>query len=338
MRRVKVSLRLNNDVEAATLIMVAAAAEAVGFDELWVSHDLFLRAAPALLAAVAQHTRTIGLGTGVLNPYSMHPVEVAMAAATLQELCGGRFRLGLAAGAREFLGWAGMARDRPLARVREAVRAVRALLSGGRPSDVEGAGPGWQAGGYLRMSAAPVSIYLGGMSPKMLALAGEVADGVLPLLFPPEHFPVAVGQIRAGATRAGRDIADIDVAACIWCSVDDDPARAREALARKIAYYGPSFAPYLLRRAGLSAQDFDPIREALGRRDLERATAQVTPQMLALGVAGGPEEIVQRCRTLIALGVSHISFGPPLGPDLLAAVRMLGTAVLPALRPMPSGR
>jgi 5,10-methylenetetrahydromethanopterin reductase len=65
------------------------------------------------------------------------------------------------------------------------------------------------------------------MSPRMLALAGEVADGVLPLVFPPEHFPVAAAHVAEGVARAGRDPAEVDVPACIWCSVDPDPERAR---------------------------------------------------------------------------------------------------------------
>lgn len=332
MSPVKTSLRLNNDVDPHTLVAVAVAAEVLGFDEIWVSHDLFLRSAPVLLAVVAQATQSIGIGTAILNPYSMHPAEITMIAATLQEVSGGRFRLGIAAGAKEFLAWAGIDRSHPLARTREAVIAIRTLLNGGRPAEIPDAGNLWQDEAYLPIPPAPTPIYLGGMSPQMLELAGEVADGVLPLLFPPEHFPVAFGQIRAGARRAGRDLSSIDVAACIWCSVDEDPNRAREALARKIAYYGPSFAPYLLRRVGLEPEDFDSIREASRRGDMAGATRRVTPRMLALGVAGCAEEVAQRCLGLIDLGATHISFGPPLGPDILQAVHTLGRRVLPHIR------
>jgi alkanesulfonate monooxygenase SsuD/methylene tetrahydromethanopterin reductase-like flavin-dependent oxidoreductase (luciferase family) len=94
----KASLRLNNDVPAGLLVEVAQLAETVGFDELWVSHDLFLRSAPVLLAAAAGATTRIGIGSCVLNPHSAHPAELAMTAATLQEVSGGRFRLGIGAG------------------------------------------------------------------------------------------------------------------------------------------------------------------------------------------------------------------------------------------------
>ncbi|CAN5624475.1 5,10-methylenetetrahydromethanopterin reductase [soil metagenome] len=326
------SLRLNNDTPPDAFADLAAAAEGAGFDQLWVSHDLFLRSAPVLLTLAATRTSRIGLGAGILNPYSAHPAELAMTAATLREVTGGRFLLGLGAGAEEFLAWAGLRRPAPMARTREAVHALRALLAGGRPSERDDAGAGWTEDAYLRIPTGPTPIYLGVMSPGMLGLAGAVADGALPLLFPPEHYPVASTQAADGARAPGRDPDEVDVAACVWVSIDDDPDRARLALADKIAYYGPSFAPYLLARSGLSPADFAPVAESLRRHGPAAAARTVTPAMLRLGIAGTAAEVVDRCRGLVGQGARHLSFGPPLGPDPLAAVRALGRDVLPALR------
>jgi len=162
-----------------------------------------------------------------------------------------------------------------------------------------------------------VPIYVGAMGPAMLRLAGRVADGALPLLFPPRHYRVAAAQIAEGAAEAGREPASIDVAACIWCSIDADPERARQALAAKIAYYGPSFSPDLLARSGLRPSDFDG--------------GTVTPAMLGLGVAGAAEDVTAACAELVRDGARHVSFGPPLGPDPEAALKVLGAEVLPAL-------
>ena len=170
----------------------------------------------------------------------------------------------------------------------------------------------------MRIPVSPVRIYVGAMGPRMLRMAGRVADGALPLLFPPSHYRVAAAQIAEGAASVGRDIAAIDVAACIWCSISTDGERARAVLAEKIEYYGPSFSPDLMARAGLRVSDF--------------AGGAVTPQMLALGVAGGPEDVVGACARLIASGARHISFGPPLGPDPEEAIRVLASEVIPALR------
>lgn len=323
------SLRLNNDLDAATLTAIAQRAEAYGFDQLWVSNDLFLRSAPVLMGTLAARTSTIRLGIGILNPYSIHPSEIAMAAATLQEVSDGRFLLGLAAGSAEFLGWAGIERPRPLTRTAEAVRVVRALLTG--EADVSDLPEWWGPGSHLRFPTTQVPIYVGGMSPRMLEMAGELADGVLALLYPPEHFCEARDQVHRGAKAAGRSIADIDFPACVWVSVDPDRDLARRALAEKIAYYGASFAPYLLERAGLRVEDFDGVAQALQESGLSAAVELIDERMLSLGIAGDVDEVVSRCRQLQSWGAEHLSFGPPLGPDVLEAVDLLGSQVLPAL-------
>ncbi len=288
---VRTSLRLNNDLTVDEFVRLCRRAEHHGFDQVWMSNDLFLRSAPVLLTAAALATERVHLGVGIMNPYSVHPAEIAMMAATLQEVSGGRFLLGLGAGAEEFLAWVGVPRPRPLATTRFAVNQIRTLLAGGRAVADDA---GWTSEAFLRFDARPVPLYLGAMSPRMLALAGECADGVLPLLYPPEHYPTAAEQVLDGARAAGRDPDDIDLAACIWVSVDRDEARARRPLAEKIAYYGASFAPYLLHRAGLSAADFEPIQAALRADGIDGAVDLVTDRMLALGIAGTPEQVVAR--------------------------------------------
>ncbi|WP_432839901.1 LLM class flavin-dependent oxidoreductase [Dactylosporangium sp. CA-092794] len=330
------SLRVNNDLDAATLVEVARRAERYGFDQLWVSNDLFLRSAPVLLGVLAAKTDRIRLGVGIMNPYSVHVAEIVMMAATMQEATGGRFLLGVAAGSAEFLAWAGIERDRPLAKTAETVRVARALLGAGEAE--AGKLPDWFGPlSALRFPLVrPVPVYVGGMSPKMLQLAGRLADGVLPLLYPPEHFTQARAQVLRGVADAGRSPSDVDIPACFWVSVADDAEAARDALAAKIAYYGPSFAPYLLARAGLSVADFAPVTAALERDGLAAATRLVDDAMLALGITGSVAQVVERCRALRAAGATHLSFGPPLGPDVCAAVDVLGAEVLPALAAGPS--
>ena len=108
------SLRLNNDLRLRDYVALARVAEETGFAQLWVSNDLFLRSASVILPAVAQATERIEIGTGILNPYTMNPAEIAMFAATMDELSGNRFNLGLAAGAGDFLRWVGIEQEKPL--------------------------------------------------------------------------------------------------------------------------------------------------------------------------------------------------------------------------------
>jgi 5,10-methylenetetrahydromethanopterin reductase len=326
------SLRVNNDLGHGELIDMAVAAERAGIDQLWVSNDLMMRSAPVLLGAIAMRTTQLRLGIGIMNPYSMHPSELAMTAATLQEVTNGRFALGLGAGAGDFLSWIGIDQKLPLTRTREALRAIRALLAGAKPSDLAGTGDGWTDDAYLRLEPTSVPIYIGAMSPKMLAFAGAEADGVLALLFPPEHYTTARGLVAAGAEEAGRSMDDLDMPACVWLSVDADQEKADRALALKLAYYGGAFSPYLLSRAGLAPEDFAPSEAALRAGDEEAAVAAITPAMLRLGISGDPQTVVERCTEIMALGARHLSFGPPLGPDPVASIELIGAEVLPQLR------
>jgi 5,10-methylenetetrahydromethanopterin reductase len=327
----KFSLRLNNDLPTREYVTLARAAEAAGFDQFWVSHDLFLRSAAVILTAVAGATERIGLGTCILNPYTTHPAEIAMFAATLDEWSGGRFHLGLAAGAAEFLKWVGIAQDAPLDTTRRAVAAIRATLRGERGGD-----PAWTDDAYLRFAppaGRPIPIYLGAFSPRMLRLTGEVADGALPLLFPPESYDEVLPLIAEGASRAGRDTGDLDIAACVWCSVAADRAAAEAPLKDKIAYYGHALSPTIWGRLGVTRDDFAPIERAImTERDPEKARALVTDAMLAIGIAGTPRDLLARLEGLRARGVRHLSLGPPLGPDPLAAIEAIGREVIPHFR------
>jgi 5,10-methylenetetrahydromethanopterin reductase len=322
------SIRLNNDHTLAEYVAFAQAAEVAGFDQLWVSNDLFLRSAPVILAVVAQATTRLEFGAGILNPYTIHPAEIATLAATLDELSGCRFNLGLAAGAGEFLKWVGIKQTAPLAAVRETVLAVRGLLAGERVA-CDGQFLHWSGEAYLRFTAPRVTpIYVGAMSPQMLALTGELADGALPLLFPPEHYFAVLPLIEAGLARRDPMLGKLDLAACIWVSLADDSAAAQRVLAHKIAYYGHALSPLIWQRLGVTQEDFRPIEQAMMvERAEERALSLVDARMLRIGVVGAPRDVIARLEPLVAAGVEHLSFGPPLGPDPLAAIALLGAVV-----------
>lgn len=322
------SVRLNNDHTLSEYVAFAQAAETAGFDQIWVSNDLFLRSAPVILAAVAQATTRLHFGTGILNPYTIHPAEIAMLAATLDELSGGRFNLGLAAGAGDFLKWVGIEQATPLAAVRETILAVRRLLRGERVA-LDGQFLRWTGEAYLRFTAPRITpIYLGAMSRQMLALTGELADGALPLLFPPEHYYGVLPLIEAGLVQRDPALGELDLAACIWVSLADDDKAAARVLAEKIAYYGHAMSPLIWARLGLTREDFLPIEQAMMvARAPERAVALVDERMMRIGVVGRPNDVIARLEPLVDAGVQHLSFGPPLGPDPLAAITMLGAVI-----------
>ena len=320
----KFSIRLNNDLQVDEYIAMAQVAERAGFDQFWVSHDLFWRSSAVILTAVALATEKIELGTCILNPYTQHPSEIAMLAASLDEVSGGRFNLGISAGAEEFMRWVGIEYDKPWTTTRDAIKAINAVMAGEQAES-------WKPEAHLRFGARKhVPVYLGATSPRMLGLAGELADGVLPLLFPPEHYATVQPLVAAGAERAGRSMDQMDLAACVWCSISDDRSAAEEVLRDKIAYYIHALSGYLRERLGLDEAELAAIEHAMmTERDAAKARLLVTPEMLRIGIVGTPAELIERLEGLVAMGVQHLSFGPPLGPDPLAAVEAIGREVIP---------
>jgi 5,10-methylenetetrahydromethanopterin reductase len=215
-----------------------------------------------------------------------------------------------------------------------AVRLLRGLLAG---ETVEPQGEpfgGWQPGGRMRfpLPAQPIPIYIGGQGPRVLELMGELGDGGLPILFPPETIHAVRERIAAGATRAGRDLAGFDLAACVWWSVAPTRHEAEAALRYLVAYYGPSLRAETLAPIGLTPEAFAPVRSAWQAGQMERAMELLTPPMFRLAIYGDPDEMVERLRWLIANGVTQINIGPPLGPDPEAALRLTGEQVLGRLR------
>jgi 5,10-methylenetetrahydromethanopterin reductase len=326
----KFSLRFNNDRPVADYIALAQAAELAGFDQFWVSNDLFLRSAVVILTAVARATTRIEIGTCILNPYTINPAEIAMMAATLNEVSDGRFNLGLSSGSEDFLNWLGIEPAKPRTALIETVGVINRLLSGER-AKLDGQFLHWRDEAYLRFAPRRrVPVYIGAMSPNMLRAIGEVADGGLPLLFPPEHYQVVMRFIQDGAEQAGREINSIDVAACIWCSISEDYAAAVDKLKEKIAYYGHAISPMILENLGLARDDFTEIERAvMADNNLARAKALVTAPMLRIGIAGTSRDLIRRLEGLVEMGARHISLGPPLGPNPLETIEVVGRDVLP---------
>jgi 5,10-methylenetetrahydromethanopterin reductase len=315
---VRFSVRLSSGVGLEEFREAATTCEAYGFDQIWTGNDLLRRSGLVPVVLGLDATSRIEVGSSVLNPVSLHPAEIAMLTANLQELSGGRYVLGLGAGSEVFLRWAGLEPDTPVARTRHGLRAVRELLAGRVPE-------GWHERAALKDGpAAPTRIYVGAMGPRMLSLAGREADGVLALCLPPDRF----GWF---AEQTGPVGPDFDLVCCLWCSIDDDPAAARARLAPKVAAYAGSLAPATLEAGGFDVERFAAVADLIARGETDTATAAVDEDMLRLGLVGTATEVADRCRELVAAGATHLSFGQPLGRTSREAVQLLGTRVLPAL-------
>lgn len=315
-------------------VELAKLAEEKGLECVWYCQDLFKRDVWVFLTAVAAETSRIDLGTGIVNPYTVNPAELAMHAATLDEFSRKRVRLGISVGALEFLEWVGITPKHPLSAMRESFDLIRRLLKGERVEHHGKVFKGWTRDAYLRFEPPrdEIPLYLGAQSRYMTELIGEIADGGLPLLFPPEYFDVVVERVKRGAKRAGRDFEDIDLVGCIWFSVSEDAEKAEDALRDLVTFYGPHLAGDMISKIGLSPEDFDPIRKSISERDYEEAKSLMTGKMADLAIHGTPEDCVDRIESLVDKGLKHVRFGPPLGPDPRKTIQLIGDEIIPHLR------
>jgi len=228
--RVAISLRLANDDWAAASTWVTEA-ERLGVDCVW-SAEAWGHDAVTPLAFLAARTTRIGLGSGIVQAGTRTPALVAMTAMSLASMSGNRFRLGLGvSGPQVIEGWHGIRFDRPVRRMRETVEIVRQLCRGERSSYrgeiYELPLPGGE-GKPLRAGARPqpaVPIYLATLAPRSLELTGEIAQGWLGTSFMPEHAQIFTGPLAAGAARAGRALADLDLQAGGAVAFGDDLER-----------------------------------------------------------------------------------------------------------------
>jgi 5,10-methylenetetrahydromethanopterin reductase len=333
--RLTFSARIGSRLGVKDLAAKATHAEEAGFDQVWTGNDLFGGPGIVSLAAIAMATERIKFGSGVIDPVSMHPAQVAQIASGLQDLSGDRFLLGIGAGSEVFYSWGGITAKSPVVRTREGVLAIRELVEGRSPAGIEGVAAGWLPQGKIK-EPRPTPIYIGAMGPKMLELTGKIADGALPLCLPPRHVYGVVEQIKAGAEKAGRSIDEIDVAACVWVSISEDRDEARWLLAKHIAEYSGSLSTDALAANGMDLDEFSATQQLIldDREDDAIRFVLSSSTMMDLGIVGGPTDVIDQCGALIDAGVKHVSFGPPMGPDTTASVSILGQKVFPALRAM----
>lgn len=315
------------------LTQLTLLAEEMGFDQAWSGNDFLGHPGIPALASMLIATSRIKVGSSVLDPVTLHPGQIAQLASGFQEISGDRFLLGLGAGSDVFFGFAGLSPAKPVPRTREAIVAIRALTLGQSPAGKPGAAEGWQPTVRIQRPRA-VPIYVGAMGPRLLEMTGRYADGALPLCLPPRHIHNVMTQLQIGADKAGRTLVELDIAACIWCSIGEDRDEARRMLARHIANYSGSLSVDALASNGQDPEEFARVQALIldGREEEAIDAVVASASMLELGVVGSADDIVEQCGELLAAGVRHISFGPPLGPDPARAMRILGRDVLPALR------
>jgi F420-dependent oxidoreductase-like protein len=238
------------NADATAITSAARAAEQLGFDSLWCGESYGVDAVSRLAWLGAQTTR-IRLGASILQIPARTPAMTAMTAITLDRLSGGRFILGLGpSGPQVVEGWYGVPYGKPLTRMREYIAIVRSVLAREAPLTHRGEhyripydGPGASGLGRalkcIEHGRPGMPIYTAAVSPAGLALAGELAQGVLPLFIDPERADVVEPHVRAGMLKGGRppDRTEFDIAPFVPVVVGDDLDACRRPIKEWLSLY-----------------------------------------------------------------------------------------------------
>jgi F420-dependent oxidoreductase-like protein len=295
-------------------------AEALGYDATYVTH-IAARDSLAVLMAYAAETDRIKLGTGVLPIYSRTPVATAQTAATIDEFSGGRMVLGLGVSHQVTVeNWFGTRLDRPLKAMREYLGIVRACLRGEDPPEGEIFSCRFQFMGYEPRADLP--IYVAALSPKMLRLAGEIADGVMLWLCNPSYIAdVVVPEVRAGRERAGKPLEEFDIVAAVPAAVVDDRAAAYQTMrADLLTYWSLPFYRAMIERSGFGA-DIERFDAAAAGGDSDGMRAAISDRFLeALTAIGSPEDVRAGARRYAAAGTTSPCLAPVARTDFEATL------------------
>jgi 5,10-methylenetetrahydromethanopterin reductase len=328
----RVSIAFQTDHPLAAYGPLAALAEQHGFDLVSVYNDLLYQPAWLPLLEIARATRRVALGPAAVNPFTCHPLNIAGHAALIDEASAGRAYLGLARGA--WLDFVGLQPPRPVRALREAFQCVRHLL---RRSREPYRGKVFRlAGGDSLRWAVPrpeLPFLLGTWGVATLrACIAEVAEVKVGGTANPLLVPRYLAEIAEAATRSGRKPGDVGLAVGCVSVVDRDGRAARDLARRKVALYLGVMAD-LDPTLGVEPDRLARIRAAAGAYDFETAGHEIPDALLArVALAGTPEDVTAQADALYAAGVHRVEFGTPHGLSEAEGLRLLGEAVLPALR------
>jgi F420-dependent oxidoreductase-like protein len=311
-------------LSAAEQLTVVQEAERLGYDSVWAA-EAYGSDAATVLAWMAGATDRINLGSAIFQIPGRSPAMTAMTAATLDQISGGRFLLGLGtSGPQVAEGWHGQRFGRQLQRTREYVAVVRKTLARER---LEFSGETLELplpdgpGKALKLTIAPVQdripIFLAAIGPRNTALAAEIADGWLPFLFSPEHVGEVRSLLQEGAERSGRSLDDFRIVPSVSMMISDDLAAARDLMRPVLALYigGMGSRERNFYNAAVSRYGFADAAKRVqdlyldGRRD--EAGAALPDELIDMLTLAGPEgHVRERVAAYREAGVDTLAVTP----------------------------
>jgi len=334
-------------------VATAKACEDAGFDTFWIAeaypwwrkHSFEARSSTAVLAVIAQETKRMQLGWGIISPYTRHPVQIAMEARVMQDLAGGRFLLGLGA-SKIFMKEIGEGEGEkvgPATVMRESIEIIKGVLEG---EAFEYQGKVFQANvpalkpdAHTPHGVPP--IYIAGTGPALQKLSGSIGDGLLTAsITTPAFVRYSLQNMEDGARKAGKDPAKLILGSVIVGSIGRDSDRGKEGAREQAAMYLANkvqnikgSADVLLKSAGLTFEELQPVADAMERGGRKAAAKAVSDEILhkVCAIAGSPEECIRRIEEYRAAGCTHIML-EIWGDDRTGQAELFGEAVLPHFR------
>lgn len=302
------------------VVSVVKYAEELGFDTAWLSDRL--RDTYVNMAACALATSKISLRTGMVNPFTRHPAINARAVATLDELSGGRAGMGFAAGNMiEMTKDLGFETKAAYERVREACTIAKKLFRGETVTF---------EGKYFKVHEIKIGvnvrpdipIYVAGQGPKILEVAGEVADGVIIPYTERKVLDLAKKSIKVGAEKSGRKIDDLKFVAWPSVYVTDDKQKVLDSL-RGYGALMVLLSPLAwMEEFGMKEEEYEVIKKgyakgahvdpALEAEYVKRAKEHVTDEVVQLfTIVGSTQEVINRIDELRGGGFSEFALWVP---------------------------
>jgi F420-dependent oxidoreductase-like protein len=318
-------------------------ADKMGLDICWVA-EAWGSDAPSALGFYAACTERMLLGSGIIQLATRTPVAIAQAAITLSNLSQGRFLLGLgASGPQVIEGLHGLSFDHPLTRMRETVDIIRQAIAGarithsGRQFQIPKAGSDAKPMRLSMRAEHRIPLYLATLTPAMLRLTGEVADGWLGTSFVPEHADAAYfTYLDEGLARSGRTRADLDICqgAEVAFAADDEHLKTlidnrKSELAFSLGGMGSASTNFY--NQAYSRQGWAEVADAVKKRwqagDRQGAAALITDDMIVATTLIGTEPMIRdRLRVWCGAGVDTVRIYPA-GNTLEERITTLGTAI-----------
>ena len=278
-------------VDPATLVANLAEIEEAGVDHIWVGGPPWNPDLLTTLAAAAMRTTRLKLGTAIIQVFSHHPVQLAQQALSLNALAPGRLRLGIGTSSPEFAKHVyGIEMESPLSYLREYAQVLRSLLQQG---EVHHQGRYFTTDVSLHTSAQ-IPVLIAALGPKAFGLAGEVADGALPVMCPlPYLLNTALPAMSAGAATAGRSRPPVVAHVQVAFTTDRTTALQVGRQAMSI-YHTRLFYRKMFVAAGFSQQEIDMVSDSF---------------VESLLVFGDESKIRDRLLELLGAGIDELTIG-----------------------------